>query len=883
MRRREVPTLKRWLWVVAGGLLFGALAGYLGSSGNAARAFVLAVVLLPVVLWKRPYLAPAVLLSAAVLVEQGVPSPHIPITDKIPMFEGVGPGHLQGADILLLVVLFIYLVKGREWGPRWTPRTHVSLAVRCVLACVAMGLVVGHAHHGALRVGLMEARPYVYLAATYFVASIFIRDRRAIRAVLWAFVWSVAFKAVQGIYVWIENRHMYPKPESYISHEASYFFVIYMMLVLALWLFDQRGKLRTWATRLLPLVIWANAVNDRRASWEMLGGALLCFGVIAYKVLPIRRHLLGKAIVGLVLASAVYFPVMWNSSSSLGEPARAVKSQVSPSSRDADSDTYRVQENANLELNIKQDGLLGKGFGVRIDYALPITDISQDDPLIAYIPHNDVLDLLMRMGLLGGAAMWFLIAAGIISGARLALSRDRELAIVGMVLACSLVAYALMGAVDQGFFFFRIAFITGTLLGLAEAARRLARSESAPAASARDAGSARDATIPAGLPAPILCQPTPGRVLARVPTGTRLDSLRLIDGAAILELIGRLGTARVTPSTQRLGWVIVSAACRAGEAFVEPAPEDGGHFGTSGLARRLGIKAYRLPMRDDLIDVDRTAGLIRQSPHIPLAPVQPSHSRRPQPIEELAAALPPSVTLAVDVSHTAGLIAGGVLPQPLLQGAHILTFNTHKTVPGPNKGVIALADRNHPLAETLWDVVCPQLQSNSHPECLPGLVMALEEIALFGRAYAEQVVANARTLARVLDREGVRVAGMEHGGTDTHQVHVVIGSADVANTIAYDVLPSCAFRTNSVMVPGTRGQFGLRLGTQALTRRGLTEPEFTELGNLLVRAMRWTADPRVIRRQVAELLARHPLFPLRFSFDDPAYRRHVARILHQLR
>ena len=74
--------------------------------------------------------------------------------------------------------------------------------------------------------------------------------------------------------------------------------------------------------------------------------------------------------------------------------------------RDATSDIYRVQENANLEYNIKQNGLLGNGFGVKIDYALPITDISSVDSLIAYIPHDDVLDVLMRMGFLGGVAMW---------------------------------------------------------------------------------------------------------------------------------------------------------------------------------------------------------------------------------------------------------------------------------------------------------------------------------------------------------------------------------------------------------------------------------------------------------------------------------------------
>jgi glycine hydroxymethyltransferase len=262
--------------------------------------------------------------------------------------------------------------------------------------------------------------------------------------------------------------------------------------------------------------------------------------------------------------------------------------------------------------------------------------------------------------------------------------------------------------------------------------------------------------------------------------------------------------------------------------------------------------------------------------------VQPSHCRRPQPIEELASALPREITLAVDVSHTAGLIAAGLLPQPLLQGADILTFNTHKTVPGPNKGVIAFADADHPLAHEMWETICPQLQSNSHAECLPGLVIALEEIANFGRAYAEQVIANARTLAQVLDRNGVRVAGMEYGGTETHQVHVRIGAADAANKLANELLPSCGIRTNSVLIPGTGGEYGLRLGTQALTRRGLTEIEFANLGRLLARALRWTADPGQVRQEVAELLADHPLFPLRFSFDEPAYSQKVKRLLSEM-
>lgn len=327
---------------------------------------------------------------------------------------------------------------------------------------------------------------------------------------------------------------------------------------------------------------------------------------------------------------------------------------------------------------------------------------------------------------------------------------------------------------------------------------------------------------------------------------------------------------------------VVMAACKAGDAFVELAPEDGGHFGASVLAERLGIESFAFPMHDDLIDVDATARLVERCPAIRLLLVQPSHCRRPQPIEELASALPERVTLAVDVSHTAGLIAAGLLPQPLLQGADILTFNTHKTLPGPNKGVIAFADRNHPLAERTWDIVCPQLQSNSHAECLPALVIALEEIANFGTAYAEQMLANAVTLAHALDAGGLSIPGIEYGGTETHQVHVAIGEAEVSHRLANERLPTCGFRTNSVMIPGTNGQFGLRLGTQALTRRGLTEVDFAELADLLVQALRSSAYAGGIRQKVATLLADYPLCPLHFSFDELGYSEHVGRLLGEV-
>lgn len=485
--------------LLAGGLMFGLLAGELAAKGKAVDSVALVLVLLPVALWKRPQLGPIVLLFSAVMFEQvdspaslkagfvpGVgdvlPGPPLPITSHIHLFQGLASIHLEGADLLVLLVALILVLKTRP-GDRASPNSHVSRSIAWLLGAVLLGIFIGVSHHGSLRTSLQESRPYVYLGASYALTTTLIRTRSAIRAVLWTFVIASALKGVQGVYEFFLVKDWHPRPEAVLGHEDAFTFGIYIFLVLGLWMFEvPMGRLRKVATWLLPLIIAANLFNNRRAAWLLLGGGLIALAVVGWRCLPDRRQKFKKAGVVLLVLSAAYLPAYWNKTGTLAQPARAIHSQISPDTRDAASNLYRDQEDANLKYNIRLGGVLGTGLGVPIDYALPIQDIRKGDPTLNYISHNGVLYIPMKMGILGTVAFWALLGTGIIAGCRLARSADREVAVLGALVAAMLVAYALLGAVDMGFYWYRVAFETGTFLGLAEAARRMHRSRSRPVA-----------------------------------------------------------------------------------------------------------------------------------------------------------------------------------------------------------------------------------------------------------------------------------------------------------------------------------------------------------------------------------------------------------------
>jgi Domain of unknown function (DUF4115) len=522
--RSDDPLWRLAILLGGGAILAGLLAGELVAKGHPTLVLALAVALLPVALWKRPSFAPAFIVASALTIEQFpqiAGSRTLDLTAHIPLFHGLGG--FRPSDLLLLFLFAVYLAKRGADGVALMPRTPLSRLVFVFLGTVAFGVVLGVATGGVARVALTEARPFIYLGLAYVVASTMTTSRRALHAVLWAFVLGSGLKAVQGLFLFLSVRHVVPKPDAVLGHEESLFFGLFVLLTLALWLYDVRGSLRTTATAFLPIVLAADLANGRRTAWLILPAGLLAVMAVGFVSLPRKRGFLGRIGIGLALVSAVYFPAYWNKTGGFAQPARAFHSVISPDSRDASSNLYRVQEDANLKFNIKQASPLGKGFGHRIDYALPIANISDIDPYIAYVPHNGVFYLFLRIGTAGAIAFWSMLGLGIIAACRLARNRDKELAVVGTLVACALPAYVLLGENDQGFFYYRVAFVMGALLGLLEAARRLSPAEP-PAVSALGTAARLETVTPPRVLAPAVAVAATASAQTAVATISRLPS-----------------------------------------------------------------------------------------------------------------------------------------------------------------------------------------------------------------------------------------------------------------------------------------------------------------------------------------------------------------------
>ncbi|MEA2670490.1 MAG: hypothetical protein QOG45_710 [Chloroflexota bacterium] len=487
----SVPQLRAWgrlrsTAVGAGGLLLALVAGpaigLLDSQGLAAVVAVVVCMLLAMLLWRIPVSAVLMPAAAALVIEQFPLEFADRLTEHVLVFRSLNTTGLSGlfvtpSELLLATAVLIWLVRGMARRDLSLPRSALAAGLATLVLFIAAAAVHGMATGGQLRIVINEVRPFLYVPVLYLLASQLLRTRGQVWSLLWVVVLATGFKGIQGSYRSLLLAGLQPARESVLGHEEAVFFSIFILVTAGLWLFRIKGRLRLVATLLLPFVVNADLANQRRTAWVILPIGLVLLLVSAWvHCTAQRRRILAFGLVAAAL-SGLYLGVFWSSSSTAAQPARAIRSAFAPSTRDGNSDQYRVIENLDLGIDIRQSTPLGLGFGRPIPHPVPLpNDASDLDPLIDYVPHNGVLYEWLRTGIGGALALWFVIGAAAVVACRVVRVADHRLALMGAVGLCTIAAYVVEGWYDQGLMTYRVAFLVGCVLGSLEAARRIGAS-----------------------------------------------------------------------------------------------------------------------------------------------------------------------------------------------------------------------------------------------------------------------------------------------------------------------------------------------------------------------------------------------------------------------
>src|SRR5947199_545780 len=217
--------------------------------------------------------------------------------------------------------------------------------------------------------------------------------------------------------------------------------------------------------------------------------------------------------------------------------------------------------------------------------------------------------------------------------------------------------------------------------------------------------------------------------------------------------------------------------------------------------------------------------------------------------------------LMADVAHIAGLVAAGVHPSPIPH-CDFVTTTTHKTLRGPRAGMVMCREQ---FAKDLDRAVFPGIQGGPLMHIVAAKAVALKEaLTPEFRDYQRQIVANARALAARLASHGLRIVS---GGTDNHLFLVDVTKAGSTGKVAEKSLEAAGITVNKNTIPYDPNPplvaSGVRIGTPALTTRGMREPEMAQVGDFIAEVLRAPDDAAVhasVRAKVRELCERFPLY-----------------------
>ena len=318
-------------------------------------------------------------------------------------------------------------------------------------------------------------------------------------------------------------------------------------------------------------------------------------------------------------------------------------------------------------------------------------------------------------------------------------------------------------------------------------------------------------------------------------------------GADFVEPHANSGTAAVA--------TVILAVCEAGDKVLDIAFPNSGfsimsRFEQTGCISLSGV-SVPFDHEEMNVDADRLIKVIKEEKP-KLISFGSVFFMFPHPIEEIAdVAEEVGMTIAYDASHVFGLVAGKQFQDPFKEGAPIVMGSIHKTLPGPESGIILTKgmdeELNNKMVDTLHDTV-----DGNQPHMMPAKAALFAETAVFGEEYAKQIVRNTKALGQALYDRGFNVLCPDKGFSETHTLVIDMkeDSSKIMNTLEKANIMSFA-----IPLPwNPEKPVALQAGTQEFTRVGMKESEMEEIASLVERVHMKKENPLTVKRDVIDFV-----------------------------
>jgi hypothetical protein len=409
------------------------------------------------------------------------------LTDGIPIWLNLSDStslNLSGLGItpaeILMATAFVGLLATRASSHVRQPNSKLMVPYLVFGFAVLIGEVNGLVHGGDFKLSLWELRPQAYGFAMFVMGTWLLRERSQLKTLMVILLVAEVYKGAVGVnrYFVTVGQELAATLPNIQAHEESYLLALFLTAVLVglIWF---RRPLIVLLVAAAPIVFIAIVVNHRRAGLAALFLEIVSVMALAAIAEPrFRRNLLVAGVL-MAVVGAAFVVAFWNQpNGSIAELIRPIKSLIDPSARDLSSDQYRLAETLNLKATFRTSPVFGIGFGHPYYVFYPQTGVASIDPLWNIIPHNTVLWIPMRMGIIGLISFWALISMVIIQTFWIIRKvRDRFVLAVTVFALAAIVGELFTGYYDIGLENYRNLAVLGLLIAVINRAPHLARRE----------------------------------------------------------------------------------------------------------------------------------------------------------------------------------------------------------------------------------------------------------------------------------------------------------------------------------------------------------------------------------------------------------------------